>query len=99
MSARDWGRGDTRRLTVHQFPRAVLELVYDAQGHHPCEDCHALGLTPPPDEPLELDHKQPISLGGDNHWSNLRRLCRSHNRGRGARAGAPKEPAWLRRAQ
>jgi len=56
------------------------------------------GLTPPADEPLEIDHKQPISLGGDNHWTNLQFLCRYHNRARGNRpADLKRLPTWLGR--
>jgi len=98
VSAQDWGRGDTRRLTTRDFPREVLALVDDAQGGRFCVACRRDSLDTPAEEPLELDHKQPLSRGGDNNWRNLRWLCRSHNRGRCARPGLPEgPPAWARR--
>ncbi|MBL4850208.1 MAG: HNH endonuclease [Planctomycetes bacterium] len=97
MNACEWGRGVTRRVQRRDVPRDVLALVVERDGLG-CAACMRLGLTSPKSEPLELDHKQPLSLGGDNHWTNLQILCRSHNRARGKRpidAGTP--PAWLRR--
>ena len=44
-----------------------------------------------------IDHLQPLSKGGDNHWSNLRWLCASHNSARQARAGFSGLPAWVRK--
>lgn len=95
--AREWGRGDRRRIPARDFPGEVLALVDERQGGRRCDACHAAGRTPPASEPLELDHRQPIALGGDNHWLNLRWLCRSCNRGRGTRPGTPGRPAWTRR--
>lgn len=95
--AERWGRGDSRRITTAAFPAAVLELVDARQGGRFCEACRKQELVTPRHVPLELDHVKPLSEGGDNHHSNLRWLCRSHNRGRGARAEVPAIPAWERR--
>ncbi len=90
-----WGRGDQTRLAVHQLPHAVLQRLADRDGPG-CAECTRVGLTPPTSEPLEVDHRQPISLGGDNHWTNLQILCRYHNRSRGNRAADPRRlPTWL----
>lgn len=66
-----------------------------------CVACRSVGLVTPEDEPLEVDHRQPLSEGGDNNWTNLQWLCRSHNRAKGGRARLEEpflsEPAWLRR--
>lgn len=97
MNAEDWGRGDQRRLSTRDFPAAVLELVDRKQGGRFCALCREQGLVPPESEPLVLDHLQPLSAGGDNHWTNLRWLCRSHNSGRRDQPGWREMPAWSRR--
>ena len=96
MSARQWGRGDTSRITTREFPPAVLALVDERQQGRYCEACRRKGLQTPVSEPLEIDHRQPLSKGGDNHWTNLRWLCRAHNRGRGDRRDPPATPRWAR---
>ncbi len=98
MSPRQWGKGDRRRLSARDYPPAVLALVDDRQGGRFCVECRALGIVTPADEPLQIDHKQPLSEGGDNHHLNLQWTCRAHNCGRGARPiGAPRRPTWARR--
>ena len=92
--ARAWGRGVTAR--PRHWPPAVLGLVRERWRHDTCVICQSAGLVPPPGEPLDVDHLQPVSKGGDNHFSNLRLLCRSHNRGRGNRKHAPARPKWAR---
>lgn len=89
-----WGRGDRRRLETRDIPPEVQALVTERQGGRFCEACRASRLETPKGEPLELDHLQPLVDGGDNHHANLRWLCRSHNRGRGARREVPAVPAW-----
>lgn len=97
MNPRQWGHGDRRRLATRDFPPAVLALVDERQGGRFCVECRALGIATPPEEPLQIDHIQPLSAGGDNHHLNLRWLCRAHNLGRGARkAEAPRTPKWAR---
>lgn len=97
MNPRQWGRGDSRRLATRDIPPAVLALVDERQGGRYCVMCRELGVETPPDEPLQIDHLQPLSAGGDNHHLNLRWLCRAHNCGRGARkAEAPRPPKWAR---
>ena len=97
MSALDWGRGVRTRVPLSQVPPAVLARVRVRDGEG-CALCKRLGLVPPADEPLELDHCRPLADGGDNHWSNLQWLCRSHNRARGRRAPLLDQlPAWLLR--
>ena len=97
MNARQWGLGVTRRLATRDVPPAVLALVDERQGGRFCVSCRALGIETPADQPLQIDHRQPLSAGGDNHHLNLQWLCRAHNCGKGARAQhtAPL-PAWAR---
>lgn len=92
-----WGRGDRRRVSTRDIPAGVLALVDARLGARACSACVDLGLELPPEVPLEIDHKQPLAAGGDNHHLNLRWLCRSHNRGRGKRKGLSRDPAWKRR--
>lgn len=92
-----WGLGDRRRLTTNEIPTEVLSLVDERQGGRACVFCREQGLTTPPDVPLEIDHRQPLSKEGDNHHLNLQWSCRSHNRGRAARHDAPATPRWARR--
>lgn len=75
-----WGRGVKRRVDARDVPAAVLALVEERQGGRRCATC---GAT----EQLELDHRIPLSRGGDNHWRNLQWLCRRCNRRKGARRG------------
>lgn len=98
MNPLAWGRGDHRRLRVEDYPPAVLALV-DARDGRRCEDCARAGLATPASEPLELDHRQPLAQGGDNHHLNLRWACRGHNRGRRDRPLElrPRLPRWARR--
>lgn len=94
-----WGRGVTARIDARDFPPGVLALVDERMGGRFCEDCRALGIVTPDDVPLELDHKQPLAKGGDNHHLNLRWACRSHNRGRRDRSlrSPAGRPRWSRR--
>lgn len=94
-----WGRGDRARIPTRDFPGEVLALVDARLGARACVECRELALETPADEPLELDHLQPLARGGDNHHLNLTWRCRSHNRARGAApANAPaRRPRWERR--
>lgn len=94
-----WGRGDRSRIPSSAFPAAVLALVEERVGHRSCVDCDALGLVPPAEEPIEVDHVQALARGGDNHHLNLTFRCRSHNRSKCARPAneAPRRPKWERR--
>jgi len=94
-----WGCGDRRRLSLRDYPAEVLELVDRKQGGRFCVLCREQGLVTPADDPLVVDHLQPLARDGDNHFSNLRWLCRSHNARRGARAGFDGQPAWAIRAK
>lgn len=99
---RGWGIGDTRRIATRDFPPGVLVLVEERQGGRWCVACRAMGLTPPEDEPLEVDHKRPLGKGGDNNWTNLQFLCRSHNRAKKdgqLTEPALSNPAWKRRME
>jgi len=97
MNCLDWGRGVRKRVAQRDVPRAVLSQARLRDGDG-CVVCRRQGLTPPTDEPIELDHKQPLARGGDNHWTNLQFLCRSHNRARGTRkADLSAPPAWVGR--
>ena len=86
-----------RRIAPSKIPRAVLDLVEERDGGRFCVTCKRLGIRPPPDVPLELDHIQPVSEGGSNHFSNLRWLCKSHNSGRRGRPSERRTPAWFYR--
>lgn len=99
--ARRWGKGNTSRLSTRDIPAEAIALVDEAQGGRFCVYCRLLALTPPASEPLEIDHKQPLSKGGDNHYSNLQWLCRSHNRSRNNRrpSKVPIVPRWARGPQ
>lgn len=101
MNPRQWGLDDTRRLATRDFPAHVLALVDARQGGRFCVQCRDLGIQTPADQPLQIDHRQPLSRGGDNHHLNLRWLCRAHNCGRGARGAGetPRLPTWARRRQ
>jgi 5-methylcytosine-specific restriction endonuclease McrA len=59
--------------------RAVME-----KAKFRCQDCGAN----PQDDPwvtLEIDHRVPVALGGDNSRANLQVLCRECNAGKGAK--------------
>lgn len=84
------------RRAARDFPPSVLAAVDRRQGGRYCVHCREAGLTTPPDEPLELDHMQPVSRGGTDDPSNLQWLCRGHNRSKGARKRARREPPWAR---
>lgn len=96
MSAYDWGRGVTKRIATRDIPGDVKRLVDERQGGRFCVYCKMLDMVTPPTEPMELDHKQPLSKGGDNHHLNLQWACKSHNRSRGDKpvGTKPKVPAW-----
>lgn len=91
----DWGRGDTRRIHTRDFPAEVLALVDRRHGRR-CIWCVQARLETPDTQRLTLEHLQPLSRGGDNHWSNLAWACEAHNLGRGNRVAPPTVPTWAR---
>ena len=91
-----WGEGDTKRRT--SYPAQVLALVEERQGGRHCVFCKSEGLVTPANEPLEVDHRRPLSMGGDNSAWNLQFLCRGHNRARSNGGNRPRETSWQRRA-
>lgn len=97
--ALSWGRGNRTRIATRDMPPEVLALVDERLGGRVCIECRELGLTTPASEPIEADHLQPVSRGGDNHHLNITWRCRSHNRARrDTRASAPaRRPKWERR--
>jgi 5-methylcytosine-specific restriction endonuclease McrA len=99
MNPETWGRGDRRRLATRDVPPGVQALVDEKQGGRFCVLCREQGLVTPDDEPLVLDHLQPLSRGGDNHHSNLRWLCAGHNARRGTSASFAGAPVWHVRRQ
>lgn len=99
VSAHAWGKGNTRRLSVRDFPPSVLALVDERQGGRFCVFCREAGLEAPVDVPLELDHRRPLSKGGDNHHFNLQWACRDHNRGKSNRRRPHAIPLWARGPQ
>jgi 5-methylcytosine-specific restriction endonuclease McrA len=97
--ALSWGKGNKTRITSADFPPGVLRLVEERLGHRSCVECRELGLVPPANEPIEVDHLQALARGGTNHHQNLTFRCRSHNRAKGDRSAneAPRRPRWERR--
>lgn len=89
------------RTPTRDFPASTIAAVDRRQGGRYCVLCREHGLVTPADEPLELDHMQPVARGGTDDPNNLQWLCRSHNRAKGERRGpsvaAAKLPAWSRR--
>ena len=98
MSARAWGRGDTRRIATSSFPTEVLALV-DLRLGRRCIWCVQAGLDTPASQAITLEHLQPLSQGGDNHYLNLAWACEAHNKSRGNRGGPPSTPTWARGPQ
>ena len=103
MNPHTWGKGDTRRIATRDVPEAVKALVDKRQNGRYCIACSGIAPRAMPAgrselNPLELDHLQPHSKGGDNHHLNLRWLCRSHNRGRSNRKTTPVISKEQRRA-
>lgn len=96
MNPRDWGRDDSTRVAGRDLPASVRELV-DAHCGRRCWWCAQANRERPKGEPLTLEHLQPLSRGGDNHYTNLVWACRSCNLGRGNRDKPPATPAWQRR--
>ena len=95
MNAEQWGRGDSTRIATRDFPAAVVALVEERAGRG-CWWCKRAELETPDDEPLELDHLQPLSQGGDNHHTNLVWSCRGHNRSKRNRVKPHARPPWAR---
>lgn len=90
-----------RRIATRDFPQHVKDAVTRRMGGVYCPVCREHGLVTPPDEPMVLDHMQPLSQGGTNdHW-NMQWMCESHNLAKGDRAApsvaSAKFPAWSRR--
>ena len=59
-------KSDTRYV-----PRALARQVWHRAGHK-CEKCSSTYQ-------LQIDHIQPVALGGKTELGNLRLLCRAHN--------------------
>lgn len=97
MDPHTWGLG--KRHRVKAWPRSVLRLVEERQGGRYCVHCREQGLTTPEGEPIEVDHRLPLSKGGDNQHLNLMFACRAHNRARGGRLlrEGVERPHWLHR--
>ena len=94
MSWAQWGKGDTTRRK--DFPKEVLALVIERQGGRFCAYCKEVGVETPMSEPMEIDHRRPLSKGGDNSAWNLQLLCRGHNRAKSNGANEPREASWQR---
>ena len=99
MDPFQWGRNDRTRVPGRDIPQDVLDLVTERQGGKFCVYCAELRIQTPDDEPIELDHKQPLSKGGDNSHLNLQWACRSHNRSRKDKPMKARTmmPKWARR--
>ena len=61
------------------IPRALRRLVWERDGGR-CAFVSADGHRCESTRRLELDHVQPLALGGETTPENLRVLCRAHNR-------------------
>ncbi len=68
------GAGRSRRV-----PAAVRRAVLDRDGGR-CAFVDGSGRRCEERRFLELDHVQPVGMGGDHSVSNVRILCRQHNR-------------------
>jgi 5-methylcytosine-specific restriction endonuclease McrA len=79
-----WTKGDTKRRPTRSAPSDVRVMVDEKQRGRFCVACAENG-TPHLVDDLVLDHLLPLSKGGDNHWSNLRWMCRRHNLQKGNR--------------
>jgi hypothetical protein len=65
--------------TSKHVPRAARREVIERDGEQ-CSFVSAAGDRCPSRAFLEIDHVKPRALGGTNEPSNLRPLCRAHNR-------------------
>ena len=98
MSARTWGKGDTRRIATSTFPAEVLALVDQRHGRR-CVWCVQARIETPETQELTLEHLRPLSKGGDNHYQNLAWACQAHNTSRGNRERPLAVPTWARGAR
>ena len=91
-----------RRRSTRELGPAVAAAVTARQGGKFCVYCREAGLVTPAGQVLQLDHKQPLSLGGRDEPINLQWACEAHNKARGARsiaAATRHPPSWARRAR
>jgi 5-methylcytosine-specific restriction endonuclease McrA len=63
------GRGIPRALSRFVWERDGGRCAFVSADRHRCESTHR----------LEIDHIQPVALGGETKPENLRLLCRVHN--------------------
>jgi 5-methylcytosine-specific restriction endonuclease McrA len=70
---------DSDRAKARSIPRAVRREVFARDGEQ-CAFVNESGERCPSRGFLELDHVQSRALGGSDAASNLRVLCRAHNR-------------------
>lgn len=88
-----------RRVATRDLPESLKAAVTDRQGGKFCVLCREQGRVTPPDVPLVLDHKQPLSKGGRDEAINMQWLCRDHNLMRNNRpisAARRHPPRWAR---
>jgi len=64
-----------------RMPLSLRFAVLRRDGHR-CVYCGASAIS---GAKLEVDHREPVSLGGGNHLSNLVTACRPCNQGKGNR--------------
>lgn len=75
------GKRRRKRHPVRREWESMAHLVRDyllEHDHHTCQECGAK------QGPFEIDHVIPIAKGGQNVPNNLRVLCRTCNRRKGA---------------
>jgi len=81
QTRRERQRGTTAQRGYHGGWDALSRRLTAEVGY--CEQC---GAQPTPGNPLTVDHRLPLSMGGSNDRGNLVVLCRRCNSSKGATA-------------
>lgn len=81
LPSTDWVASDDDRPRPVPLRQSERYQVLERDGHR-CQSC---GVSARDGAQLEVDHIIPRARGGDHSPGNLRTLCRSCNRGKGAR--------------
>lgn len=71
--------GREQKANSRYIPSAVRERVHERAGHH-CEFVAKDGTRCRARAGLQVDHRRPFAIFGSHDESNLRLLCKRHNR-------------------